>query len=117
MTQSHAFPKRPGFVMLVPLQEIIAECIGSPVASPKVQIPYTKLTDAFGGEFPVLLEARLEDIAKTVGDRIATGIEKVRRGDLIVDPGYDGVFGVVKLWREGEEKPLVDSSKEQLRLL
>jgi len=34
----------------------------------------------------------------------------------VIDPGYDGVFGVVKLWREGEEKPLIDASKEQLSI-
>lgn len=114
---SKAFPNRPPFVMLVPLQEIISECIGSPVASPKVQGPYTTLTDALGGEFSVLLHSTMDEITKIAGDRVAQGIDKVRRGDLVIDPGYDGVFGVVKLWREGEEKPLVDASKEQLSLL
>jgi uncharacterized protein (TIGR00375 family) len=113
---SKKFPNRPPFVSVVPLQEIISECIGSPVASPKVQTPYRQLTDALGGEFTVLLHSTHEDIAKIAGERVAAGIEKVRKGDLVVDPGYDGVFGVVKLWREGEEKPLVDATKEQLSI-
>ncbi|MBI3429246.1 MAG: DNA helicase UvrD [Actinobacteria bacterium] len=116
MTGSEKFPNRPPFVMLVPLQEIISECIGSPVASPKVQGPYSAVTDALGGEFAVLLEASIEEITKIAGDRVAQGIDKVRRGDLVIDPGYDGVFGVVRLWREGEEKPLLDASKEQLHM-
>lgn len=116
VTKSKAFPNRSPFVMLVPLQEIISECIGSPVASPKVQTPYRQLTDALGGEFAVLLGASHEDIAKIAGERVAVGVEKVRKGDIVIDPGYDGVFGVVKLWREGEEKPLVDASKEQLSM-
>ncbi|MCX6794332.1 MAG: endonuclease Q family protein [Candidatus Gottesmanbacteria bacterium] len=116
MVMSKTFPNRPPFVMLVPLQEIISECIGSPVASPKVQTPYRQLTDALGGEFSVLLKATHEDIAKIAGERVAAGIDKVRVGDIVIDPGYDGVFGVVKLWREGEEKPLVDASKEQLSI-
>ncbi len=116
MITSRAFPKRPPFVMLVPLQEIISECIGSPVASPKVQTPYRQLTDALGGEFSVLLSASHGDIAKIAGERVAAGIDKVRAGDIVIDPGYDGVFGVVKLWREGEQKPLVDASKEQLSI-
>lgn len=117
VTKSKAFPNRPAFVMLVPLQEIIAESVGSPVASPKVQTPYFRLTEALGGEFNVLLVAGREDIAKIAGERVAAGVEKVRTGDLVIDPGYDGVFGVVKLWGEGEEKPLVDASREQLQLL
>jgi uncharacterized protein (TIGR00375 family) len=116
MIESRTFPKRPPFVMLVPLQEIISECIGSPVASPKVQTPYRQLTDALGGEFAVLLRATHADIARIAGERVAAGIDKVRIGDIVIDPGYDGVFGVVKLWREGEEKPLLDASKEQLSI-
>lgn len=116
MTRSKTFLNRPPFVMLVPLQEIISQCIGSPVASPKVQAPYMRLTDALGGEFSVLMSAVHGDIATIAGKRIAVGIEKARNGDIIIDPGYDGVFGVVKLWEEGEEKPLVDDSKEQLNM-
>lgn len=116
MVGSKAFPKRPPFVMLVPLAEIISECIGSPVASPKVQTPYRQLTDVLGGEFSVLLRAPHADIAKIAGERVAVGVDKVRTGDIVIDPGYDGVFGVVKLWREGEEKPLVDASREQLSI-
>ena len=116
MTKSLAFPKRPPFVMLVPLQEILSECIGSPVASPKVQTPYRQLTDALGGEFSVLMKSSHDDIAKIAGERVAVGVEKVRRGDLVIDPGYDGVFGVVKLWRYDEEKPLIDASREQLSI-
>ena len=116
MWKSKTFPDRPGFVMLVPLQEIIAECIGSPLASPKVQTPYAQLTETLGGEFSVLLQASVGDIAKIAGERIAQAIERVRQGNIHVDPGYDGVFGVVKIWNEGEDKPLVDSSKEQLSM-
>lgn len=116
VTKSEAFSNRPPFVSLVPLQEIIAECIGSPVTSPKVQLPYQKLTDELGGEFSVLLSTPHEDIARVAGERIAVGVDKVRMGDLVIDPGYDGVFGVVKLWRDDEDKPLIDASKEQLTI-
>lgn len=116
VTKSQTFPKRPPFVMLVPLQEIISECMGSPVTSPKVQTPYTHLTNALGGEFSVLLKATHDEIAKVAGERVAVGVQKVRSGDLVIDPGYDGVFGVVKLWRDDEEKPLIDATKEQLRI-
>lgn len=117
MTYSETFPHRPPFVMLVPLQEIISECIGSPVTSRKVIELYDKLTTAFAGEFNVLLHTNHADIASIAGERIATGIDKVRSGDIHIDPGYDGVFGVVKIWVEGEQKPLVDATKEQLSLL
>lgn len=116
MTASTMFPNRPPFVMLVPLVEIIAEAIGSPVASPKVQTPYFRLTDEVGTEFFILLEAELPKIAKVAGERIAESISRVRQGKLHVDPGYDGVFGVVKIWNDGE-KGIAEGGKEQLSLL
>ncbi len=116
MTKSNTFPDRPPFVMMVPLIEIIAESIGSPVASPKVQAPYTRLTDEVGNEFFILLQADTRAIAAVAGERIAAGIDRVRKGQLTIDPGYDGVFGVVKIWKDGE-KGVADTSKEQLTLL
>jgi PHP family Zn ribbon phosphoesterase len=116
MIKSSAFPKRPPFVMLVPLQEIISECIGSPVASKKTQAIYLKLTDYFNGEFSVLLKVSKDDITKVADIKIATAIEKVRFGDIVVDPGYDGVFGIVKIWKDEKEKALVDKSKEQISI-
>jgi len=107
---------RPPFVMLVPLQEIIAEAIGSPVASPKTQAQYNTLTSHFNGEFNMLLHTSISDIASFSTKEIADGVRKVRIGDIVVDPGYDGVFGVVKIWKSEQEKSLVDRSKEQLGL-
>ena len=113
---SEAYPDRPPFVMVVPLIEIIAESLEKPVTSPRVQSLYTQLTDQIGTEFSILLERNVSETIKIVGDRVAAGIQKVRKGDIYIDPGYDGVFGVVKLWKEGEEKPLVDASREQLSI-
>lgn len=115
-TKSKAFPNRPPFVMMVPLVEIIAEAIGSPVASPKVQTPYFRLTDEVGSEFEILLTTEFQKITKVAGERVAEGIDRVRKGKLRIDPGYDGVFGVVKIWKDGE-KSVADTGKEQLTLL
>jgi len=109
-------PYRPPFIMLVPLQEIIAEAIGSAVTSKKTQSHYEILTSALGGEYNVLLHADLKEITRTSTVEIADGIRKVRKGDIVIDPGYDGVFGVVKIWKSENEKSLVDKTKEQLGL-
>lgn len=116
MTRSTAFPKRPPFVMLVPLIETIAEALGTSVVSKKVQALYFRLTDEVGTEFFVLMEASIDAIAHVAGERVAEGVRRVRSGDLVIDPGYDGVFGVVKIWNDGG-KGIADSGKEQLTLL
>lgn len=117
VTRSSLFPKRPAFTMLVPLAEIIAESLDVSTASKKVWEKYFSLVKACGGEFTVLLKTPVSEIAAVVGSRIAEGVVKVRTGDLVIDPGYDGVFGVVKLWKHDGDAALVDESKEQLALL
>ena len=42
--------------------------------------------------------AELADSLPTHGPRLAEGIERVRSGDIHIEPGFDGQFGVVKVW-------------------
>ncbi len=92
---------RPGYRMLVPLHQVIAEVFSTAPTNQKVLTEYKKLVTALGGEIKVLTKVALEDIAKISGSKIAEGVDKDRRGDLVIDPGYDGVFGVVKIWDKG----------------
>ncbi|MBI5356756.1 DNA helicase UvrD [Candidatus Collierbacteria bacterium] len=116
MISSKTFPNKPPFAMLVPLQEIIAEAIGSPVQSTKTQSLYLSLVEKLGGEFEVLLRTKYSEIAGLSNGKIAEGIMKVRSGDIVIDPGFDGVFGVVKIWKEEGKDPMAEASKEQLSL-
>ncbi len=109
-----SYPHRPPYTMLVPLQEIIAESIGSPFQSKKTIRIYDKMLEKLGDEFGILLKAKLSAIEDVAGARIAEAVNKVRLGDIVIDPGYDGVFGVVTIWQNEDEKPLVDATKEQL---
>ncbi len=94
---------RPKYRMLVPLMEIIAEAFNVGVASQKVDSEYKKLITSLGDEISILTQINIEEIAKTGGAKIAEGISKVRSGDLVIEPGYDGVYGVVKIWNEEED--------------
>jgi uncharacterized protein (TIGR00375 family) len=96
---------RPGYVMLVPLLEIISEVLGMGVGSKTVLNVYDNLISNLGSEFKVLLNSKPEDIKRLAGEKMAEAIEKVRLGDISISPGFDGVFGKVSIWKEGE-KPL-----------
>jgi len=97
-------PTRPPYIMTVPLHEILAEALSTGVASKKVDALYESLITEFGTEFNVLLKTDLEAVAKTAGERVVEGLKKVRSGEIVVNPGYDGVFGVVKIWPSPDEK-------------
>jgi len=94
---------RPPYVMTVPLQEIVSEAVGVGVGSKKVQEMYEQMIDQLGNEFEILLKTKIDKIIGVAGKRIGEAIEKVRKGDMSVDPGFDGEFGKVKIWSEGKK--------------
>lgn len=110
------YEKRPPYAMLVPLLEILAESLESTTFSQKTLIEYKKLTENLGGEFNILLQTKPEDIAKVSGEKVAEGIVKVRGGNIVVEPGYDGVFGVVKIWgNDIDNKQKADIIEKDIR--
>lgn len=82
------------FKTLIPLSEIIASLIGSPVASTKVWKEFNNLISAFGSEFNVLLRIKKKDLAKIVSEDLAESIIKNRTGKIEIIPGYDGEYGI-----------------------
>lgn len=84
------------FRSLVPLPEILADSLGVGVGSQRVQASYNQLIQGIGSEFSILLDSSLDEIAQASDTQIATAVQRVREGNIIVKPGYDGVFGVVK---------------------
>lgn len=92
----------PPYVKLVPLHEIIAESLFSTVVSKKVLELYNTLCEQFGSEMQILLKTPTADIAK-INPRLAQGIDKVRRGDIYIRPGFDGEYGIVKIWSDDEK--------------
>jgi PHP family Zn ribbon phosphoesterase len=89
---------QPSYVKLVPLLEIVAEALSSTVASQKSKNLYSELCSKVGNEMTILLKSEVEDIAKVAGQRVADSVRKVREGDIVIHPGYDGKYGVVRIW-------------------
>jgi uncharacterized protein (TIGR00375 family) len=86
------------FVYAIPLQELIALTLGEDPASAnlmgrRIWDEYLKLVGVFGTEVEVLLNAPLEKVAEVGGAALARLIGMMRRGELQVIPGYDGVYG------------------------
>jgi PHP family Zn ribbon phosphoesterase len=72
------------------------------VGTKTVELPYEQLINTFGNEFKILLTTPLEEIKRVTESRVVEAIEKVRSGDIVIKPGYDGVFGKVQVWPSSE---------------
>ncbi|EKD56114.1 MAG: hypothetical protein ACD_58C00296G0006 [uncultured bacterium] len=87
----------PASIHLVPLQEIIAEVIGSPKLSQKVQDKYLELINIFDNEYSILLDKSEKELSSKLESRIVEGIMNVRNNKVQAIAGYDGVYGLVKV--------------------
>ena len=90
------------FESLVPLPEVIGASSGHSAASVKVQREYQKMLSELGPEFEILRNLPLEDIRRVSGTRVAEGIGRLRSGQVERIPGFDGEYGVIKLFSAEE---------------
>lgn len=95
---------RPPFQRLVPLAEIIAEARGVGKLTKTVKKEYEALIAAGGNEFNLLLTLSIDELNTVASPMIAEGIRRVRDGELQITPGFDGTYGIVKVFSEGERK-------------
>ena len=98
LSNGDCFKNNIPFKKIVPLKEIIAECVGVVgVNSKSVQKEYDKLINSFKSEFNILLNISLDNIEDKI---IRDGIKRVRSGELNIAPGFDGEYGKVSIFSE-----------------
>ncbi len=84
------------FVSLIPLIEILTEINNG--SSTKALTEYQKLTEEFASEFDILMKKSFDEIEQYGGLKLRQAMEILRKRKVIVDPGYDGVFGKIKVF-------------------
>ncbi|MEK7147726.1 MAG: endonuclease Q family protein, partial [Patescibacteria group bacterium] len=100
------------FKSLIPLGEIIADVLGVGVGTKQVDKEYKKLIESFGNELDILIETKREDLEKVSLSEIVEGIIRVRGGKVQIEPGFDGVYGKIKIFGKEEQKGI--SSQKSL---
>lgn len=90
------------FKSIIPLPEIIASCFGVGVPSKKVRVEFDRLIAELGSEFHILLDATSNEIARVADPRVVEGIKRLREGRIHIEPGYDGVYGVIEVFTRDE---------------
>jgi uncharacterized protein (TIGR00375 family) len=85
-----------GFQNLVPLKEILSEILGVGPASGKVDAEYRRLLALWGNELSILREVPTERV-EPASPLLALALDRMRRGQVRIEPGYDGEYGRISL--------------------
>jgi ATP-dependent DNA helicase UvrD/PcrA len=89
---------------IVPLIEVLAELNGTKsVGGKAVLAEYHSLIAGLGDEFSILRKLPLEQI-KDYSPQIALAVERIRTNQVYKNPGYDGVYGTIKVFKDARER-------------
>ncbi|MBG0860400.1 MAG: UvrD-helicase domain-containing protein, partial [Bacteroidales bacterium] len=98
------------FYSLIPLKELLSEIEGVSPDSARVDQHYRQLVQKAGSEFNILLHCTIDDVSTIGGEILAEAVRRMRNREVYIQEGYDGEFGIIKVFKEGETKMLVQST-------
>ena len=85
---------------------MLAASTGRSPSSTKTLQQYEQILKTLGPEFHILRDLSLSDIEQAAGPCVAEGIRRLRRGEVIRKPGYDGEYGVIQILDASEIQAL-----------
>jgi ATP-dependent DNA helicase UvrD/PcrA len=91
-----------GSTNLVALPEIVGEIFAAGAKSKKVDAEVGRLVAALGPELAILRETPIDEVSRAGGSPLGEAVARLRRGEVIKDPGYDGEYGSIRLFRDRE---------------
>ena len=95
------------FESLIPLPELLGETLGVSAAGKKTQAAYFDLLEKLGPEFSILREKRIEETEAAGGFLLGEALRRLRAGKVIRQGGYDGEYGVIRVFQPGEKETLL----------
>ncbi|MDZ7369586.1 MAG: UvrD-helicase domain-containing protein [candidate division KSB1 bacterium] len=99
-------PNAQPFYSLIPLPEVLAEAANIGKTAAKIEERYFHLLGELGSELEILLDRPLADIQRAGGSLLAEAIRRMREGKVMPEPGYDGEYGLVRIFMPGEREKI-----------
>jgi DNA helicase II / ATP-dependent DNA helicase PcrA len=88
------------FSNLIPLSEILSEVLDCGPSSKKVASAYDELLNRLGPEMDILRHTPLDEITAAGGHLLGEAVRRMREGRVIKEGGYDGRYGVIRLFED-----------------
>ncbi len=99
-------PRGRNFERLIPLEEVLAEVFATGPQSKRVAQAYEQLLARYGPEFHILRALPAEALADCSIPLLGEAIARMREGRLRFEPGYDGLFGSLRIFDADERERL-----------
>jgi len=90
--------QQPLFYSSIPLTDILAEILKKGIKSKVVQDQYHFLLNRFGCEYTILHDLSTETLRRSDMPLLAEAITRMRRGNVFIQPGYDGAYGKIQIF-------------------
>ncbi|MCQ2444306.1 MAG: UvrD-helicase domain-containing protein, partial [Mailhella sp.] len=99
-------PPAPGrdFDSLIPLPEIIGELLHCGPKTKKAQERYASRLHTFGPETAILQDVPESDLG-SAWPELGEAVRRMRAGMVIRKGGYDGEYGVIRIFEDAENRP------------
>lgn len=106
-------PNAPQMESLTSLSQTLGQALAKGAGSKAVKELKESLLHKVGSELFILRQWPLEEAARTGGQVLSEALRRLRAGQVILNGGYDGLFGTVELFSESERKEI----EGQMRLV
>ena len=91
---------------IIPLPEILAEIYECGPGTKKVMRAYHRLIQDFGPELQILRQLDTESLRDQEPSLLDEAIRRLRNEQVIKQPGYDGEYGVIRVFADRERDKL-----------
>lgn len=92
---------------IIPLADILSEMLRVGPRTKKVLQQYHSILEKLGPELNILTRLSLEKIEEAGIPLLKESIGRMRKNQVDIAPGYDGEFGRIKIFEEGEREALI----------
>src|SRR5829696_2890489 len=104
----------PPWRCLVQLPQVVGELLGVGPKSKSVGAEVGRLVGRFGPELGILQDVPLDELAAAGPPGLGEALRRLRAGEVVLAGGYDGEYGVVRLFEPKELADLRPAAAEAL---